>query len=61
MKNLVDLDANDCRYPFGETDFQFCAKPKHVYMRFEKVCISPYCHEHHLICTLEPSTKKVAA
>lgn len=61
MKSLLDLEEGDCRFPFGESDLQFCGKLKHTYMRFEKLCISPYCHEHHLICTVEPTARKAAA
>jgi hypothetical protein len=61
MKTLLELEANECRFPFGESDFKFCGRPTHLYMRFEKICSSPYCREHHLICIVEPVPAKRAA
>lgn len=51
MKTLLELEPNDCRFAFGETDFRFCAQPQHVYLRNDKMVQSPYCKEHHFICT----------
>lgn len=61
MKGLLDLEPHECRFPFGESDFKFCAKPKHVFMRLDRLCVSAYCHEHHLICIVEPTPAKRAA
>lgn len=61
MKRLLDLEPNECRFPFGERDFQFCAKPKHVFMRLSRLCVSAYCREHHLVCVVEPTAKRAAA
>ena len=38
LKSLSDLGVNDCRWPFGEEDYTFCARP----------CLEghPYCEEH---------------
>lgn len=61
MKRLLDLEPNDCRFPFGESNFKFCGEPKRVFMRLGRLCVSAYCHEHHLICVVEPTAKKAAA
>ena len=61
MKTLLELEDNDCRFAFGEENFLFCGKPKHVHIRNGSPCTSSYCHEHFLICTVEPYTRKVAA
>jgi hypothetical protein len=61
MKTLLELESDDCRFAFGERDFQFCAKPKYVFMRLNRLCVSAYCHEHHLICVVEPTPAKRSA
>lgn len=44
MKQLLDLDENDCRYPMNEGGpYLFCAEMR----RDEK---SSYCAFHHDIC-----------
>lgn len=40
--HLVDLGPNDCKYPFGDRDFTFCAKRQQD--------DSPYCPEHTELC-----------
>lgn len=42
MKTLLELEDNDCRFPFGEGPFLFCGDP--VQGR------SSYCAHHHDIC-----------
>lgn len=37
-KSLVELEPRDCRWPIGDTDFQFCAE--------ETVEGKPYCLKH---------------
>lgn len=42
-----DLKDNQCHYPLGDpkrSDFRFCGKPK--------MPDTPYCKEHHVICTM---------
>jgi hypothetical protein len=61
MKTLLELEENDCRFPIGDEDIKFCAKPRHVFTRLDRLCTSSYCHEHHLICTVEPYVRRAAA
>jgi GcrA cell cycle regulator len=44
--SLVDLGANDCRYPYGDGKVTFCG---HL-----KLSGSSYCPEHHSLCTEAP-------
>lgn len=51
MKTLVELEAGDCRFPFETDDgYRFCAEPQTFYQFAGKICQSPYCLEHKLIC-----------
>jgi hypothetical protein len=61
MKKLIDLEPNECRFPYGDSDFKFCAKPAHFHFMGDKLVQSSYCHEHHLICTVEPYVRRRAA
>jgi hypothetical protein len=61
VKTLLELDPNDCRFPFGDENFTFCGKPKHLYLRAGAMCQSSYCREHHLICTQSVDKKKLSA
>jgi GcrA cell cycle regulator len=48
-KTLLDLEANDCRWPVGEPrhpDFHFCGEPQ--------ACGRPYC-EHHWSMAFQPA------
>lgn len=54
MKDLLELEPNDCRYPFGDVDFKFCGKPKCLHVLGGELVQSSYCNEHCLICTVEP-------
>lgn len=42
MKELIDLERNDCRFPFGDGPFLFCAEVQKLG--------SSYCAEHHAEC-----------
>ncbi len=46
MKALLDLEDNDCRFPFGEDTIMFCGEAKQ-----EK---SSYCAFHHRKCWMKP-------
>lgn len=46
MKTLVELEDNDCRFPFGEGPFLFCGDPVQGK--------SSYCAHHHAICYSPP-------
>jgi GcrA cell cycle regulator len=51
-KSLVDLEANDCRWPIGDPkhkDFHFCGR--------SKVAGLPYC-EHHARRAYQPATAR---
>jgi hypothetical protein len=61
VKTLIDLEPGDCRFPFGDRDFMFCAKPQHFHVLNGKLVQSSYCEEHHLICTFVPMPKRAAA
>lgn len=39
--SLAELEADDCRYPYGDSPFQFCGHPK------ADGCT--YCWQHHLL------------
>ena len=54
MKTLIELDPNDCRYPFGEGPFVFCGDPQHIYLCKGKMIQSSYCREHHFMCARAP-------
>lgn len=60
MKTLLELEPNDCRYPFGDEDFQFCGAHRFIYLKDTKLRHSPYCREHHFICVVEPKPHKPA-
>lgn len=45
-KNLVDLKPFECRYPFGNGPYRFCAKPTLIG--------SSWCAYHHLLCCRKP-------
>lgn len=38
LKSLIELESRDCRWPIGDSDFQFCAE--------EVVEGKPYCLKH---------------
>jgi GcrA cell cycle regulator len=40
--NIVDLGPDDCRYPYGDGPFVFCAH--------QKVLDTPYCYAHLMLC-----------
>jgi hypothetical protein len=61
MKSLIDLEPNECRYPYGDSDFKFCGAPQHIHVLNGKMVQSSYCKEHRLLCTVEPYAKRVAA
>ena len=46
MKSLLDLEPEDCRYPFGDETIMFCGEA-----RIEK---SSYCEFHHRLCGVKP-------
>lgn len=47
MKELADLESNDCRYPINDgAPYLFCAEPQ----KDE----SSYCPEHHHLCNQSP-------
>jgi len=52
MKTLEEPD--DCRFPFGDSDFKFCAAPKCFIPRGCEMVQSSYCREHYFICVREP-------
>lgn len=39
---LMQLEPDDCRFPFGDGPITFCGHPK--------TPGSSYCREHHLLC-----------
>lgn len=43
---LVELQAGDCRYPYGDTDFTFCGLPA--------LAGAPYCVPHYHLCRQVP-------
>ena len=45
-KDLVDLKPFECRYPFGNGPYRFCAKPTLIG--------SSWCAYHHLLCCRKP-------
>lgn len=45
-KDLVDLKLFECRYPFGNGPYRFCAKPTLIG--------SAWCAYHHLLCCRKP-------
>jgi len=45
-KTLLDLDPNDCRWPFGDGPFTFCG--------CKKSPIGSYCEEHTRLATAPP-------
>ena len=45
-KDLVDLKPFECRYPFGNGPYRFCAKPTLIG--------SAWCAYHHLLCCRKP-------
>jgi GcrA cell cycle regulator len=49
---MVDLEPNDCRYPYGDGPFVFCGHPK--------VGDGPYCLDH-LHLTIRPRQERAAA
>jgi GcrA cell cycle regulator len=50
--SLVDLEPNDCRYPYGDSPFAFCGHPKFAG--------SSYCVAHHFL-TIGPGTSSERA
>jgi GcrA cell cycle regulator len=44
--SLVDLEPNDCRYPYGDNQITFCGHPK--------MEGSSYCQPHHALCNDAP-------
>ena len=48
MKSLIELESEDCRYPFGDETFLFCGEVKR-----EK---SSYCEFHHRLCWIKPAS-----
>ncbi len=46
MKALLDLEPEDCRYPFGDGPIVFCGCPA--------VAGSSYCLPHKILCTKAP-------
>jgi hypothetical protein len=61
MKTLIDLEANDCRFPFGDQEFTFCAAPQHLYVFRGELRKSSYCREHHFRCTVVSSEARAVA
>jgi hypothetical protein len=65
MKTLIELEANDCRFPFGESEseggFTFCAAPQLMYVLRGEMRKSSYCREHHFRCTVVSSEARAAA
>lgn len=43
---LLDLEAGDCRYPYGDGQITFCGHPTHTN--------SNYCAPHHFLCWERP-------
>lgn len=50
---LADLGTGDCRYPFGDRDITFCGRPQQGG--------SSYCPQHHAVCWVKPTGRRVAA
>lgn len=46
-KLLDDLNERDCRFPYGDGPFTFCARPK--------VSGLPYCRQHAQVCYQPPA------
>jgi GcrA cell cycle regulator len=44
--SLIELEPNDCRYPYGDDQITFCGHPK--------MAGSSYCVSHHHLCTEAP-------
>ena len=44
--SLLDLEPNDCRYPYGDGPMTFCGHPKQAG--------SQYCTPHHFLCWERP-------
>lgn len=45
-KDLIDLDAQDCKFPFGDGPFVFCGRPQAPGL--------PYCIDHARTCYVPP-------
>lgn len=43
---LAELGPNDCRFPFGDREFNFCGQTQQEG--------SSYCSVHHAICWVKP-------
>jgi hypothetical protein len=62
MKTLLELEANDCRFPSGDgASVTFCAAPQHLYVLRGEMRKSSYCREHHFRCTVVSSEARAAA
>jgi len=61
MKTLLELEPGDCRFPFGDRDFTFCAAPQCFNHRNGEFVQSSYCRQHHFICTKEPAPRRATA
>jgi GcrA cell cycle regulator len=44
--SLIDLEPNDCRYPYGDDHITFCGH--------QKMSGSAYCVPHHALCNEQP-------
>ncbi len=53
MKTLLDLENNECRYPFGDEVIMFCGE-----VQQEK---SSYCSVHHAIAWVKPVNSSAKA
>lgn len=48
--SLMELEPNDCRYPYGDSDFFFCGHPQKQG--------SSYCGPHHSLVWVKPLSPK---
>ncbi len=48
--SLIDLEPNECRYPYGDGPFVFCGHPA--------LECSSYCAVHHALCWDKPKPSK---
>lgn len=53
LVGLLDLQLNECRYPFGDGPFLFCARQTAVE--------TSYCSEHQALCMKHLQAEAVAA
>jgi hypothetical protein len=45
-KSLMDLNPFECRYPYGDSMYSFCARPTKIG--------SSYCEHHNVMCWVKP-------